>query len=199
MMRTILAAPLAACLALGPAAAADDFWSGAKAKVGAGQNAAAGSSLGEYEAAERAVSEAWGRLPFSTRRAMFVNRKAALYGDYDRRGSNVFAPGEPLLSYVEPIGFGYRKSGDLHTFEGTIDFSIRTRTGEELGSQKAFQTYSLTSHAPAREFFLNLTITLDGAPPGDYVLVFTLNDTVRKTSTPVEQPFTIRGAEGRAP
>ncbi|MEA1833746.1 hypothetical protein U8607_16805 [Methylobacterium durans] len=198
-MRKFLAAALAAVLAAGPAAAADDFWSGAKAKIGGGQSSTTGSNRDAYEAAERAASEAWERLPFSTRRAMFVTRKAALYGDYDARGSNVFAPGEPLVSYVEPLGFAYRKSGDLYTFEGTIDFAIRTKSGEELGSQKAFQSYSLTSHARAREFFLNLTITLDGAPAGDYVLAVTLNDTVRKMSTEIEQPFTIRAADGRAP
>ncbi|AWN42499.1 hypothetical protein DK389_20850 [Methylobacterium durans] len=96
-MRKILAAALAAGVAAGPAAA-DDFWSGAKAKIGGGQSAPTGSNRDAYEAAERAASEAWERLPFSTRRAMFVTRKAALYGDYDARGSNVFAPGEPLVS-----------------------------------------------------------------------------------------------------
>ncbi|MER2266018.1 hypothetical protein [Methylobacterium oxalidis] len=197
-MRTLAAVCLTALLCAGPASA-EDFWSGSKSSLKAATAAVGTQALGEYEAAERAASEAWERLPFAARRAMFVSRKAALYGDYERRPSNVFAPGEPLITYVEPVGFGYRKAGDTYTFEGTIDFAIKKRSGEVLGEQKAFQAYSLSTHARAREFFLNLTVSLSGAPPGDYVLVFTLNDTVRRASTEVEQPFTIQGEAVQTP
>ena len=56
------------------------------------------ATLADLEAQENATAAVWERLPFSTRHAMFVVRKASAYGDYDARPSNVFAPGEKLLS-----------------------------------------------------------------------------------------------------
>jgi hypothetical protein len=61
-----------------------------------------------------------------------------------------------------------------------------------LGGQKAFQTVELTSHYKNREFFVSLTLTLNGVAPGDYLLAYTLHDTVSGQTTRVEQPFTIK-------
>lgn len=150
-------------------------------------------TLADFDAADNSLAELWTRLPFTARHVMFMSRKASVYGDYEARESNVFKPGEKLLTYLEPAGYGWKALGaGLYDFGVTTDFEILTRDGKVLGGQLAFQKVDLTSHYRNREFFLTLTLTMDGLAPGDYVLAYTLHDNVSAQSTRIEQPFTIK-------
>ncbi len=66
---------------------------------------------------------------------MFVTRKADLLGDYEQRPSNVFAIGEPLFTYLEPVGYGWKTlDSGLFGFGVTTDFEILTRDDEVLAA-----------------------------------------------------------------
>jgi Tfp pilus assembly protein PilF len=149
------------------------------------------ATLADLEAQEKATAAVWERLPFSTRHAMFVTRKANAYGDYDARPSNVFAPGEKLLSYMEPVGYAYAAEGNGLRFGVSIDFEILSKDGKVLTGQKDILKQEFASHDRNREFFFNGTMSMDGAPPGDYVLAYILHDLGSARTTRVEQPFKI--------
>ena len=150
-------------------------------------------TLGDVEAAESALADLWTRVPYTARHVMFVSRKASVYGDYEPRPSAVFAPGEALVTYLEPVGYAWKTlSPGTYGFGVTIDFEILTPAGKVLGGQKAFQTVELSSRYRNREFFVSLTLTVDGIAPGDYVLAYTLHDTAGGRAARTEQPFTIR-------
>ena len=155
---------------------------------------AAPPDFSALETQERAIAETWARLPYAARNAQFVSRKAEVYGDYQPRASNVFAPGEKLLSYLEPVGYGYKPSGtDTHAFGVTVDFEILSPDGKVLAGQKKLLEQSMTSRFKNREFFINLTMSIDGAPAGSYVLAYIMTDAATGKTTRVEQPFTIKG------
>jgi len=157
------------------------------------QPAGAAPTLADLETDENAIADLWSRLPYTARHVMFTSHKAELYGGYDQRTSNVFAKGEKLLTYLEPVGYGWKAlDGGLLTFGVTTDFEILTPTGKVLAGQRAFQKVDLVSHYKNREFFVSLTLTIDGIEPGDYVLAYTLHDNVSGKATRVEQPFTIK-------
>jgi hypothetical protein len=194
-----LAAAMLLWCGTGPRAApaADDFWSGAAKPAPTKLEppaVPARPTLADLDAFERATAELWLRLPFGARRNLLVSRKAEAFGDYEARPSSVFKPGEALITYVEPVGYGWVPVGtDLHRLGVTVDFEITTPAGKVLGGQNGFLDYGLTSHARVLELFINLTLTLDEIAQGDYVLVFTLHDKASGRSARVPQPFTIKG------
>ena len=141
-----------------------------------------------------AVVEAWDKTPLTVRRAIFVTQKASGYGIYEERPTRVFKPGEPLLVYAEPIGFGWKQAdGGLYEIGFAIAFVIKTPTGTILGGNENFGRVAQRSHVRNLEFMLNLTLDLTGAPPDDYVLAYMLRDITGPKSATLELPFTIGG------
>jgi hypothetical protein len=57
---------------------------------------------------------------------LLVTSKPTGYGLYNERDSNVFAPGEPVFLYIEPVGFEYL---DLQDDQGTPLYSINFGSG----------------------------------------------------------------------
>ena len=154
------------------------------------QSAATMATLAE---AENTVVDIWKRLPFSTRNVMFVAKGASAYGGYEKRATSVFAPGEKLLTYVEPIGYKWEEnSPGTFRFGVTSDFEILTTDGKVLGGQRAFQNVEITTHYRNRELFLSLSISLDGIKPGNYVLAYDIHDKFGTGASRTEQPFTIK-------
>ncbi|KQQ18314.1 hypothetical protein ASF53_06560 [Methylobacterium sp. Leaf123] len=135
--------------------------------------------------------------PYATRRALYVARKAADFGDVEARPSNVFKPGEPLLTYIEPVGEVTQAIGsDQIGFGVIVDFEVRTPEGKALATQKTMIDRDVTVKRTEGEpnFFLNLSLDLNGFPSGHYVLVYTLHDKLSGRTLDVPQPFTIAPA-----
>lgn len=158
----------------------------------AATRASAPATLADLEAQERATAEMWARLPFSARRALFVTRKAEVFGGYQARPTSIFAPGEKLLSYVEPAGYTWTSLEDgTYRFGVSVDWELLTRDGKVLGGQKKLLAQEFTTHVRNREFFLSIAMSFDGLEAGDYVLAYTLHDGGSDRVTRVEQPLTI--------
>jgi hypothetical protein len=181
----LLAAGLWPLVAAGAGAAEPGFFSGGRAPQGKATSA-------DLDAAEGALLDVWARVPFGARHVTFVDKRPELFGGYEPRPSNVFAIGERLQTYLEPVGYGWKSLGnDSYRFGVTTDFELRTRGGKIIGGQTAFQAIDLTSHAKNRELFVLLTLTIDGLEPGDYVVAYTLHDNVGGAAARIEQPFTL--------
>jgi len=151
-------------------------------------------TLQEIERREASVIEAWQKTPLTIRRAVFVAAHPDGFGEYVERKSNVFKPGEPLVAYVEPVAYGWKGSGsDSFQFGFDVDFLIKTPDGKVVGGQENFAKLRQTSHARNREFMLTLTMSLDSAPAGDYVLQYKLHDIASDKSAVVTLPFTVGG------
>ena len=146
----------------------------------------------DIDRADAALSEAWARAPLTVQRAAFVAERASGYGIYQER-SSAFKAGESLITYAEPVGFGYRQVGkDTYEFGFTVDFVVKTADGKLLAGQENFARLDMQSSRRNREFMLTLTLNVTGLPPGAYKLEYRLHDiSGNKKSARFEQPFSI--------
>ncbi len=150
------------------------------------------NTLDEFEARQQAVVAAWEKGPLTQRRAVFVSVKPELYGAYEERKSNVFKAGEPLLTYVEPIGYTWKPVGNGEfQFGVVVDFVVKTRDGQILGGQEKLLTFAQKSRHKVQELMLNITLNVNGAPAGDYVVAYTIRDLNSAKASTFEQPFKI--------
>jgi hypothetical protein len=114
------------------------------------------------EDAKELYLSVWNQTEFNATFSTFVKPfSAAGYGVYEER-SNVFAPGETIVLYVEPVGFAHgqirgEESGNnntLYLMNMTADYKITAANGTELQLIEDVQVGSITSHRPNTEMFL---------------------------------------------
>jgi len=139
-----------------------------------------------------ALNEVWKEAPLAIPTATYVTAPADGYGIYTVREDNAFAAGEPLLIYLEPVGFDWVPQGGLYTSLLTVDFDLTSPDGNVLAGQKGFGRFEFKSHEQNTEYMANLTLNVSGAPAGDYVLVLTVNDENGGGSAKVDMPFSIK-------
>lgn len=139
-----------------------------------------------------AMFKVWTEAPMALPTATFVAAPADGYGIYTARDGNVFAAGEPMLIYLEPIGFEWKQQDNLYMSLLTVDFDLTSPDGTVLAGQKGFGRFDFKSHVPNTEYMANLTLNVSGAPAGNYVLVLTVNDENGGGSAKVDLPFSIQ-------
>ena len=148
-------------------------------------------SLEAIAAAEAAVYEAWDATPLTFRQALFVVSEEAEFGDYDARPDAVFAPGEPIIVYAEPVGFGWLAQGEGYRFGFDIDLDILSPEGTALLEQPDFLEVVQESRVRVRDFLLVMTLDLSGAEPGNYQLRYRVRDIASDKSAPITLDFTV--------
>lgn len=152
----------------------------------------AGNGAEAIEAAREALFAVWRAAPMAITKSVFVTADAGGYGLYTARDNNVFAQGEPILIYLEPVGFAWKEEGGLYSSLMVVDFEIMSPQGEVLAGQKNFGQFEFHSHAQNTEYMANLTLNLTGAPAGSYVLGITLRDRHGGQTAVAEMPFEIQ-------
>jgi hypothetical protein len=113
---------------------------------------------------------------------------------YEKRPSGVFAPGEKLRAYAEPVGYAWKQDTDgRYEFGFVVDFAVKTAAGEAVAAKRNFARLVKYSRVRNREFMLVLTLSLSGVEPGDYVLTYTLHDIAGDKSAAFDLPFSVSG------
>src|SRR5215211_6011976 len=157
------------------------------------------------EDAKELYLSVWNQTEFNATFSTFVEPfSAAGYGVYEER-SNVFAPGETIVLYVEPVGFAHRQIIDeeggnnntLYFMNMTADYEIAAANGTELQLIEDVQAGSITSHRPNTEMPLTLTITpeVQPLPIGDYIITYSVTDEVSGESFELEKEITVAERE----
>src|SRR5215218_8954121 len=157
------------------------------------------------EDARKLYLSVWNQTEFNATFSTFVEPfSAAGYGVYEER-SNVFAPGETIVLYVEPVGFAHRQIIDeeggnnntLYFMNMTADYEIAAANGTELQLIEDVQAGSITSHRPNIEMPLTLTITpeVQPLPIGDYIITYSVTDEVSGESFELEKEITVAERE----
>jgi len=188
MVRPIAALAGALCaLCLWQAAMAQEIADKAKE---AESLAGDGRFIAAIEALDAAEAALWAKAPLTFRKALWVAEQPAGFGVYDPRESNVYKSGAEMIAYAEPIGFGWRKSGDLWRMKLVAD--VKSMDGAELFRQANFQPLEIGSRVQNREFFGHFTYTLTDIPAGEYVIDTILHDTVTGKSGTMSLPFVIK-------
>jgi plastocyanin len=154
-------------------------------------------SFGQTNETSSSASEQMFRSGFDT----FVASEPEGYGTYNEKESNVFAPGETFLLYVEPVGYSYGnvtdENGDqLYTMNFTADFTISNPNGTILAGQEDLPLSNLVSHHQNKELILQMSVDQTSPfPPGDYILRYTFTDENSGKSFDIRKDVTVRHEE----
>ena len=191
---TLVALVLSLCLAAPAAAgAADLFEQGiAQARQGLARKDAAQTMAGLH----RAMAGAWQKLPFTAINVHLVAAPPQGYGQFIPRVDNVYRPSEPLILYLEPVGFTvvHDQHKGTYRYHLTADFNLVDAWGRVVSGRRRFGHFQGQSrHFPDR-FPLTFTYSLSGLPPGQYKVETILHDMLdpQKTYT-IVTPIRIEG------
>ncbi|HUG63220.1 MAG TPA: hypothetical protein VMP03_15340 [Methylomirabilota bacterium] len=151
----------------------------------------AGNPVQALAAIEAAFNSLWDKAPLGFSEALFVAAKPQGFGIYDMRPSAVFDPGEDMLVYAEPFGYGYRREGDTFQIAFDADFELRNTGGQILHAQSDFAELDMQSRRRNKEFQIFITYNFKGLKPGDYILSTTLRDRNSPKTGSFDLPFTV--------
>src|SRR5918994_1288755 len=161
------------------------------------------NQLAELEAAKQQYLSVWNSTAFSSQFDVFIEEGShGGYGMYrEHVPANVFRPGETIVLYVEPVGFGHQPviDGDnvnntatLYRMNMTADYIISDSNGTELATIEDLQVGELISHRQNTEFSLTLILSQEEPfPVGDYIVTYVVHDQVTGESFQIDKRITI--------
>jgi len=159
--------------------------------------AAAADKGGDPAATIKALEEALDTVrmaaPLIVKPIVLVTQPAKFYGDYTPRADAVFRGGEAQQFYLEPKNLVYPRTA-TGTYEPAfeVDLRILTAAGKVVVSQDRFGSFRLPTRSAVQDLYLNLKVTLSGAPPGEYSVRFVVRDLNSKKAATVTQPITLK-------
>ena len=151
-----------------------------------------GKFVEALDAMRAATVSLWDTAPLSFRHALWIAEPPGGWGVYTPRGNATFASGDKMIAYAEPVGFGWRQSGELWVIDWTADMVIKSKDGTELQRVNDFQQLKITSHERNQEVFANFTYTFTDIPSGDYIVDTVLRDKASGKSATFSLDFAIR-------
>jgi len=192
MHTTIWRAPLAAALLSLITAASAQAGPAADKMAQGEQLLAQGKPATAMKTAREAFDILWDKMPFTVVYATFTDKKAAGYGIFNPRKSNAYKAGDTIQLYIEPKGFGIRevKKGIFSSHIST-DLVVRNKNGGTVLKKSDFGKFRLTSRRRFHEFYITLSITLTGAPAGQYSLVVPVHDLIKGQASSFSLPFSV--------
>lgn len=135
-------------------------------------------------ALRRALAAAWKDLPFTALQAHLVADQPQGFGRYQIRKDNVFRGGEPVILYLEPVGYRVirdKQNGEFF-YNLTADFNLVDAWGRVMSGRRDFAQFQAhTRHFPD-QVPLTFTYNINGLPPGDYRLETVLKDVLGNKS-----------------
>ena len=180
----------------------------------------ADSRLADFEAARQQYMTAWNNTAFNSQFDVFVAEgTVGLYGEYrEHVPAEVFRPGEIIVLYVEPIGFGHLPVTDTsvedvgnteatsrswYLINMTADIYGTDSSGAQIFAIEDLAVASnLISHRQITEIPMTLTLTQEEPfPVGDYILTYVVHDEVTGQSFQIDRQITIddNAVTGAAP
>ena len=120
------------------------------------------------------------------------------FGAYDKKDNSIFAPDEPILIYSEVRNFTSEKIGpELWAIRLREDFQLLDVDDNVQVEQKEFAKIELTFRTPRlTDLFLRNTISLTGAPPGDYKIKIIVTDVSSGKKVDLVVPISIKEKGG---
>ena len=169
------------------------------------------NELAELEAARQQYLSAWNNTAFASQFDVFIAEGSdSGYGIYgEHLPASVFRPGETIVLYVEPVGYGHQPITDASTtpdgggnstatirtpylINMTADIIISDSSGTELQRFEDLPVGELKSYRQNLEMFLTLAVTQSQPfPVGDYIVTYVVHDQVTGQSFQIDRGITI--------
>jgi hypothetical protein len=145
----------------------------------------------DIEALERQLEKAREAAPMVIKPFMAVPRPAKHFGDYEARPDTTYSSGEKLYFYAEPKNLVTSKGGGMYETALEVDIEVAPEKGEAF-KQPRFLSMKIPSRSRIQDLYLNMTVTLGRAPPGNYNVKFVVRDLNSKKSATVSKVVTFR-------
>ena len=147
----------------------------------------------DVDALERSLEKARLDAPLALKPFMLVTRPAKYYGDYEQRADAVFLHGDQILFYLEVKNLVIPKNAQgLYEPAFEVDLEISSNQDKTVRKTPGIAKFRLPGRSRVQDFYVNLLISLDQAPPGTYAVRFTVRDLNSKKTGTVEQLLSIR-------
>ncbi|MBA4359057.1 MAG: hypothetical protein C0405_15180, partial [Desulfovibrio sp.] len=135
--RWIWAALLGLALLPAPAWAnpADDYDKGvAKAREGMKARDPQATLLG----LRQALAAAWAKLPFTVLEVHLTAAMPSGFGQYITRVDNIYRPNEPLILYMEPVGYkvAFDPANSTYAYKLATDFNLIDSWGRVVSGRR---------------------------------------------------------------
>jgi hypothetical protein len=135
-----------------------------------------------FETAKDQYLAAWNHTAFHSGFDTFIqDGSAAGYGVYVTHPF-VYKPGESIVLYIEPVGYGFKQVVDqqgnsLNQLNLTASMIISGSNGTQLTAIKGLPALSINSHNKNTEMFMTLKVDQQHPfPVGDYKITYIIND-----------------------
>ncbi|PWJ91490.1 hypothetical protein C8D77_103187 [Mesorhizobium loti] len=147
-------------------------------------------ALDKFRSAEEAF---WQAMPLAVQNVKQVDT-ASGFGIYSERANHTYKPGEKIVLYMEPIGYGYGSDGLGNSMIAlSVDITVVSAAGETLGTSEKVGRVQVASRSHNRELFFKLDLSLDGLPPGKYRCDFLMHDENSNKTAPFTTDIEIAG------
>ena len=145
----------------------------------------------DVEALERQLDKAREAAPMTVRNFMLVKRPAKYFGDYEARQDNTYGRTEQFHFYAEPRNLVQKTTNGIHETAVEVDIEFKAEKGP-VQKQPKFMSVKIPSRSRVQDLFLNLNVTLGGAPAGKYNVKFIVRDVNSKKSATLEQDIVLK-------
>lgn len=153
----------------------------------------AGDGAGALEKFRSAEDALWQAMPLGVQNVKQVDT-AGGFGIYSERANHIYKPGEKVVLYMEPVGYGYGSDGLGNSqIALAVDLTVLSESGEPLGTFKKIGSVQVASRSHNRELFFKLDLSLDGLPPGKYRCDFLMHDQNSNKTAPFTTDIEIAG------
>ncbi|UCI30717.1 hypothetical protein [Mesorhizobium sp. B4-1-4] len=188
-MKTILAALLATAICT-PAAFAGEIGDRAAEADKLLQSGDGSGAMEKFNSAEEAF---WKAMPLDVLNVKQVD-SATGFGIYSERANHIYKPGEKIVLYMEPVGYGYGSDGlSNSSIALSVDITVVSAAGQTLGTMEKVGRVQVASRSHNRELFFKLDLSLDGLPPGKYRCDFLMHDENSAKTAPFSTDIEIAG------
>lgn len=135
----------------------------------------------------------WKAMPLAVMNVRQVT-SAGGFGIYSERPNHIYKPGDEIVLYMEPVGYGYGSDGlGNNQIALYVDLTLLSAAGEKLGTFEKLGRIQLASRSHNRELFFKLNVSVDGVPPGKYRADFLMHDENSQKTAPFTTDFEIAG------
>jgi hypothetical protein len=153
----------------------------------------AGDGAGALEKFRSAEDALWQAMPLAVQNVKQVDT-AGGFGIYSERANHIYKPGEKIVLYMEPVGYGYGSDGLGNSMIAlSVDITVVSAAGETLGTSEKVGRVQVASRSHNRELFFKLDLSLDGLPPGKYRCDFLMHDENSNKTAPFTTDIEIAG------
>jgi hypothetical protein len=155
------------------------------------------ASAANFEAAKAQYLSAWNHTTFHSGFDTFIQEDSDRgYGMYVTHPA-VFKPGETIVMYIEPVGYGFKpvideQGNTLNQINLTANITVAGSNGTELASIPDIPAGLLNSHNKNTEMYLTLKVIQSSPfPVGDYKITYTVKDGSTGKSFQIVKPVKI--------